>query len=53
MFLPDREALRKPNPEDPKKIVNYNPHADYYEARVDFIVSRKFPKTAKILGKII
>jgi hypothetical protein len=50
-FRRDKKLLKQ-SFDDPDKMIEYMSTADYYEAKCDYVLRRKFPKSAKILNRI-
>ena len=51
MFCKDKK-FKRADPSDPKHIIEYEATADYYEAKCDAVLRKKFPATSKFLNRI-
>ncbi len=46
------KSIKRQSPEDPNRIIEYKSTSEYYEAKCDSVLRKKFPGTSKILNRI-
>ena len=52
-FRKEDYKIKRRSPENASELVEYESIADYYEAKNDFVLRKKFPTTAKILNMFV
>ena len=51
-FRKDKK-VKKQDFENDRKIIEYGSTAEFYEAKTDFVLRKKFPGTSKFINRIV
>lgn len=46
------EPMKRKSPDDAKIEIVYNSTSEYYEAKTDSVLRKKFPGTSKVLNRV-